>query len=163
MTDSTSRATFTRKSSQMRRGRAFSSTTARGSSETSPSIQRRIESMILTVFVTSPRDKYLRLSFQKIAIDPASVFRVGVGLLAPVLDDLHLIPLAAHLQDAHGRADLGHADLRVARVGALAQVYIGRRHKFTPRDSRFGRGRARLLLPLLLRRAAPAEIGRAHV
>src|SRR3954465_14354003 len=98
ITASTSRATLTRNSSQTRRGRDCSPTSASGSSETSPSIQRRIDSIIPTAF-HSPFQEYASratslLRTEERGVDPALVVRVRVGLRARVLDDLHLPPLA---------------------------------------------------------------------
>src|ERR1043166_5720870 len=86
---------------------------------------------------TSRRAETFRLlRLQERAIEPALILRVRVGGRASVLRDLHLIPLAVHLQALHARAVLGQAHPVVARVRAAAQVYIRRRHKLTPAEEK---------------------------
>src|SRR2546421_3902747 len=69
---------------------------------------------------------------QEIAVDPALVLRGRVRLRPTVLKNLHLIPLAARLKDAHARAVLSHPDYVVRRARPLAQVYISHRQALTP-------------------------------
>src|SRR5262245_64145439 len=104
MAASTSRAIFTKNSSQTRRGLACSSAASSRSSPVSPSIHFLIDSIRPKLSLLLPHaisvELYVDPSY------PTTIRRVGVDLRTSMLHHLHFKPVRVSIQDLNFRTRL---------------------------------------------------------